>query len=407
MGLYKREYVGKYKDIISSWGDQDFGDEFEVKIDDWLLQFKEEDKGMMLELLSKFSYYREALFTKQVKCVYGKFLNAYPDWKNDSLIFKMRKEGGRAGHSEIYYQEFWRINVVMEYVCDDLVRYVKDNDRLKNIVLIDDFAGTGNSIISYLKKAVYEVNNVARKKIIILLLHVTESAKLALSNFALDNKLDIEVISARETDKTFKDGVFYFGENCDLKLANYNTICEQLKINNALGYGDTQSLVSMSYNTPNNTLGVFWKEIDQYIPLMNRYKFTGLPQMIRDCDNREKQREESLYIKAIDTYQNLLFMGYCIRKKTKFSVEDTCRKFGLNESQYKIKIAYCIDQGYIKNKDSKFVETDKFWKAVTKYKYHDYFEKFIENNYDDDNIPKFSQKSYMPVDFEKKFNGYK
>ena len=193
------------------------------------------------------------------------------------------------------------------------------------------------------------------------------------------------------------------------KIALYNKLWAKKfnDENHKFGYENIQSLVSINRDTPNDTLGIFWKGNSNYKSLFDRCfeETTGLGEMIKNRKLQEKAKKTRLWKDNIDSYQNLLFVGYCARKKTTFDFRDACRRFNLTPEQLNIKLDYVLDKEYIEVKNSRFVETEKFWAQIKKRKYKDYFEDFINEVIEEKNLD-IRNTNYLPCDFEEKFQGY-
>ena len=117
-------------------------------------------------------------------------------------------------------------------------------------------------------------------------------------------------------------------------------------------------------------------------------------------------RKNQIWKKEIDSHQNLLFIGYCARKKTKFNFGEASLRFGLTQDQINTKINYAIDNEYLEIKDGKFVETAKFWNVIVKRKYKKYFEDFINGVFEEKTLD-LKNPNYIPLNFDEKFTGYK
>jgi hypothetical protein len=58
-------------------------------------------------------------------------------------------------------------------------------------------------------------------------------------------------------------------ENCKTLAEAYGT---ELEPSHPLGYGDGQYAFGFYYNTPDNTLPIFWSETAGWFPVMKRYE---------------------------------------------------------------------------------------------------------------------------------------
>lgn len=405
--LYRHEYKGKYK-FIKKWFDDREGTEFEHKIDDWLSQFDTEEQKFLLECLRRYSFFRAAEYRYGQKMLYSNFLEKYPLWKEKSFMFKIYKE--EASYSDNFFNDFWLTNKLKNECKQNIEDFQKVFDYIDKLIFIDDYIGSGNTITKYWRYLLKKYPKLRNKKFILLSLYLTKSGKLALENFAMDNKIELDTIYFKLGDKFFKEGKYFSGKKLQDKLQIYNKICDNIGITlyDRFGYENIQSLFTIQDNTPNNTLGVFWKSNQNYNSLMKRYKEDESPlnKLIKDKKIRKRDIKNVNWVREIDSHQNLLFVGYCARKKTKFNFADACVKFGLTQEQVNKKIDYAIDKDYLIIKDGRFIETKKFWNAIIKRNYNRYFEDFINEVFEEKTLD-LKKTDYIPLNFDKYFSGYK
>lgn len=405
--FYKHEYKGKYK-FIKKWYDDREGNVFEHQIDQWLLQFEKDEREFLLECLKRYSLFRASEYKYGQKILYSKLLSILPKWKENSFIFKIYKT--EASYSDNFFNDFWLINNIKNECKQNIEDYKEYYDDLSNLIFIDDFIGSGNTIISYLSQLFTKYCILKNKKIIILAMYLTNSAELALKNFAMDRKLDLVILNYKKGDKFFKEGKYYSGQQLKDKISIYEKICDKVSISKTFRYGyeNTQALFTICDNTPNNTLSIFWESNENYDSLMHRYKENKSP-LQKMIDEKKKDKEcikSQIWKKEIDSHQNLLFIGYCARKKTKFNFGEASVRFGLTKDQINTKINYAVDNEYLEIKGGKFVETKKFWDAIVKKRYKKYFEDFINEVFEEKTLD-LKIPNYIPLNFDEKFKGYK
>lgn len=405
--FYKHEYIGKYK-FLKNWFDDREGKDFEQKIDNWLVQFDNDEKEFLIECLKRYTFFRAAEYKYGQKILYSKLQDLIPNWKETSFIFKVEKEG--ASYSDNLFNDFWFTNNIKNECKQNLDSFSDSFDLLSNIIFIDDFIGSGNTFIKYLTKIIQKYSVLATKQIVILAMYLTRSGELTLKNYAVDRQLNLHILSYKKGDKFFKEGKYFSGKQLQDKIALYQNICDKVLLTKQyrFGYEDTQSLFTICDNTPNNTLSIFWENNNKYNSLMTRYA-EDKTQLQKAIELRRRQKEckkQVFYKKEIDSYQNLLFIGYCARKKTKFNFGEAVLRFGLTQEQLNDKINFAIDNGYLIIKDGRFVETQKFWKSVTKSRYKRYFEDFINEVFEEKTLDLKNTK-YIPLNFDEKFKGYK
>lgn len=405
--FYKHEYKGKYK-FIKKWYDDREGMVFERQIDHWLLQFEQDEQDFLLECLKRYSFFRASEYKYGQKLLYSKLMSILPNWKEKSFIFKIYKT--EASYSDNFFNDFWLVNNIKNE-CKQNIEDCEDYyEMLDNLIFIDDFIGSGNTIIKYLSYIFEKHEMLKKKKIVLLAMYLTNSAELALKNFAMDRNLDLTILNYKKGDKFFKEGRYYSGQQLKDKIAIYEKICDSASISERFRYGyeNSQSLFTICDNTPNNTLAIFWENNENYNSLMHRYneEKSPLQKMIDEKKKNKESRKSQIWRKEIDSHQNLLFIGYCARKKTKFNFGEASLRFGLTQDQINTKINYAIDNEYLEIKDGKFVETAKFWNVIVKRKYKKYFEDFINGVFEEKTLD-LKNPNYIPLNFDEKFTGYK
>ena len=145
---YAEQYEGKYKDIISNWGNKSDCEEYEIKIDKWLAQFENEDREIALKPLSKFQMYRRIYLEDKIKELYERLLKHLKGEKAKS-VFMFLNRTDRIANSTFFAFECTKvfkditINQDIKELTDEELNFLKNK-----IVLIDDYIGSGQSFIN-------------------------------------------------------------------------------------------------------------------------------------------------------------------------------------------------------------------------------------------------------------------
>lgn len=165
----------------------------------------------------------------------------------------------------------------------------EDNNKVSNLIFIDDLSASGSQAIRNLKNIIIKIRD-RRKELkneinisYFTLFATTEALeKLRNHTYADGNKLFDRVESIFELDSTYRT----FAENSRYITANeekeffkksckkdYLKRCEVEDIKNEgeCGYSDTQLMLGFFYNIPNNTLPIFWSDSKDWKPLFKRY----------------------------------------------------------------------------------------------------------------------------------------
>lgn len=175
---------------------------------------------------------------------------------------------GRAGESGGYVLYFFRQENNLG-VRNFLTQPDKLPANIDTIVFVDDVVLSGDQAEKYLTRATAGYDDDKAK--ILLTFFATDEAE------ALLNRNDITVLSCIKLDKrckcfapesnVFANHVTHLANCRDIAL-HYGT---KLKPDDPLGYSDGQYAFGFHYNTPDNTLPIFWSEVAGWIPVMKRY----------------------------------------------------------------------------------------------------------------------------------------
>ena len=153
-----------------------------------------------------------------------------------------------------------------------------EDNKIDALIFIDDFIGTGKSLVSNFKS--FYKNNEVIFQDQNLLVHIATIAGFHDSKAYVESQLT-ELYSSvwvhtedllGEADKIFSDKSKRFnnyGEKENIRVMS-SIYGGKLSSKYPNGYGDCQSLIVFPYTCPNNTLPIFWKETNNWIPLFKR-----------------------------------------------------------------------------------------------------------------------------------------
>jgi len=255
-------------------------------VEHWLSNFKgnvfaiDYERQLALWLLCNFVYYNESEVRHLCRTAFREFLHhmldSLPreenrDWAesaNKILDNTRFYHSGRPGESGAFVLYFFRQENNLS-----VQNFLTQPDRLPQnvdtVVFVDDVVLSGGQAKRYLERptAAYDAN----KKKILLTFVSTEDAEEIL------RKVGIVVISCIKLDqrcRCFSDDSNVFVnhpahlEQCKKMAEGYGA---QLKPDDPLGHSNGQYAFGFYYNTPNNTLPLFWSDQNGWIPIMKRY----------------------------------------------------------------------------------------------------------------------------------------
>lgn len=146
------------------------------------------------------------------------------------------------------------------------------------LVFVDDFIGTGNSIIQYLSEFFSERKNTNQESAPNIFVAVTTGFSQGISaieDFISSEDLPVTLFVAHTTgaeSRAFADpSMFSSDETAAIALAEAKRFGESIEPKNPLGFGNIQSLVVFEDGCPNNTLPILWQRGKKWTPLFPRH----------------------------------------------------------------------------------------------------------------------------------------
>ena len=128
---------------------------FEQKIEKWLENVEsDEEKQIFIQLFTNFNYFTRKKFSVGLKDGYSQFKAIVGEEYKDSLFLPLGSQGGIFNGAYEIMPLFRRINridktrTVMQ-AQDFLTK--RDISSVKNIVLVDDFIGSGTTLKKYIE----------------------------------------------------------------------------------------------------------------------------------------------------------------------------------------------------------------------------------------------------------------
>lgn len=153
------------------------------------------------------------------------------------------------------------------------------SDRVDKVIFVDDATISGHQALDYLK-AVQNTHGLDQRIILLSLISTIDAQ-------ALLRKQGIEVISGivlDERSKCFSPSSIAFHhfpehrDNCKHFALTYG---RQINGSEPLGFDDGEYTFGFYYNTPDNSLPIFWQDVN-WIPVVKRYKKLYLEVLYND-----------------------------------------------------------------------------------------------------------------------------
>lgn len=391
---------------VGEWEPKFYRKQLMTRINDWLNQFDDNEKPEMLTLLENFDYYSRNRIPKAVVNLYKKFRQVCDS--EDVVFVRIEKEIGTS-HSNIFFDTFWLNNGLFDYTQDKLEKILYRDDLQENIVIVDDYFGTGETFIKYVSSLIEKNNKIKNKNLYFVALQGSVVGKEAIENYAKENEINLQIITCKYSKKAFEyDNIFKL-DDADSHRQIYSDIYDRRNnINDyKFGYKEIEALVSFYYNTPNNTLGLFWQNIENFRALFERHERqkTNLNNMRRKTKQIKEFEKQKPFIRETDNEYKLdIFMVYCLTMNP-IDIHQTCKDFGLTELQFNEMANTLLSKKYLIFQDGKYTATD----LLKKYLYKSRVSSFqrIYNNTPIEEDKYKTEVTYIPKDFKKKFQGYK
>ncbi|KXH80470.1 phosphoribosyltransferase-like protein [Chryseobacterium kwangjuense] len=262
-------------------------------IRNWLNQFEEvQDQRLMFKLLQNFKLYSELEVRLKLQNIFSLVIKDFikrnlervlehAKRKRDDILVTYIDQSPGKGSS--YYTKLFadENNLYTDLICvpEMIQAKIKEKISIRGLVIIDDFIGSGRTIVENFEAYFIDdlINLVKNRKITIYICAITgflESKESILQKLTKFN-LDIEILIVDildNTDKCFDANSKIFENHLEHKKAK--EICLQkgeiLVQKNPLGFSNGETLIAFPINCPNNTLPIFWKKTKTWQPLFER-----------------------------------------------------------------------------------------------------------------------------------------
>lgn len=350
----------KFENITSRWGGMKIRREFANRIENWLQAFPEEEHALLLDLLLQFYYYSEERVNENVVKLFDNFMKQYQGNIEDIIYTKIIKEQGVAC-SDVLFTTFWLKNNIKSNAENNIIGLLEEEQVPMNLVIVDDYSGTGKTLIKTIDKMLQVNDKIQYTNLYFLTLHITKRAIQQIEEYAKSIGMNIWIISLDCSDEIFKKNYIYDEIEAEQKKQYYSEICRKHKVEkHVLGFEDVSSLVAFHYNTPNNTLGLFWQDLMNFAALFPRIKMrkTELAKMQKEAKNRKK-RDEVPIVYGIEDGKMAVLLTYCLSQSGDISVENFKNAFGFTALQADEALKEMLEQGYIINDAGRFRPTAK------------------------------------------------
>lgn len=265
----------KSKQIVYN-GNQISSDE----IRSWLNQFDSNiNQRLVFKILQNLRYYSSGNIKIKMKEIFSYIKTKKYEGKRVSNVLISYLDS--IGKSGVEYAKYFidENSILARNSIEKNKIYERLNkDNFDYLVFVDDFMGTGNTIINFIKELKKDFPDIFNKKIEIIIgvvsgfLYAKEYVEKEFEKLRINNIKIVICEPLNESDKVFSDESKIYTNPDDRR--NARDICWEkghyLVSTNPLGFGNCQSIVVFPDTCPNNSLPILWAEKEDFKPLFKR-----------------------------------------------------------------------------------------------------------------------------------------
>ncbi len=268
---------------------------FSNNYESWIASLPGEIIPLVLLMLDHFDYYSHTDANTMLQQLHQKLLSEECE-EDNALYTYIKKKKGIISSSVDYWGEYRTQNRINKNFCTDDIDALPQQDweLIENIVIIDDCCGTGGSLEKFIKNS---TKDFAGKTIYYLVLHALEDAQNTFAQIESKYAVIVKLIAINIRKKASATICETAPEEVQQKISQASS---ELQIHESyyLGKDNSEGLMAFYNNTPNNTIGLFWFEAENYLPIFPR-DFGAKPKWrpsINQMRSARKQRKESNYL---------------------------------------------------------------------------------------------------------------
>ncbi|MEW5233071.1 hypothetical protein AB1Y70_03665 [Citrobacter portucalensis] len=225
-----------------------------------------EKRALIIELLNRFNYLNSSEFLSMLESLAESIITTPNIDDGDTQIVAMAMDGSADSSQYILYglkpilQKYNWTKYSHVNVCRKAFSNYRNNINLKNIILVDEFVGSGDTVINRVRfiNSQFSSAGITDYNIFVKVLVSTNEGFKRIKETGIDFESLIRI----------KKGITDFYEDEILIQNKKNTMLELESIlstsfNNrslpSMGYGEAESLYAREGgNTPNNVFPIFW-----------------------------------------------------------------------------------------------------------------------------------------------------
>lgn len=230
----------------------------------WISQYDVDDYGLALKLLQNIDYYTNRRVCGMLRKISG-HLETIPNYNFDKAFFSTFHLPAKS--DQIIQERFRFANLLKDSKYQYKFIGITDINKLRDdpenlFFFLEDFVGTGNSIVKYWRNAAQIISEIDNLYLAIICGHEFGIQKI-------QENTGFKVTAGKiipEKERFYSEHNPIFDSSEQDVIMKY---CEKVG-HPVTGWGGCQSNVIFYSRAPNSTLPIFWKDVD------NNYKWQGL-----------------------------------------------------------------------------------------------------------------------------------
>lgn len=272
---------------------------FQTNFDEWFSQIPGELQEITLQLLELFEYYPQEKINQYLYALRFRLDEKAMLNPNETLYTILPSKSGILNSSSDYLYTYRQLHEISKYnIVLNLETYITSKpDKykiIKNIVIVDDYCGSGKSLENFVK---HYSNHLCNKHIYYVITYLMLESLPKIVDISKKANIDIDVIYINTGKKAFDNNKFSDKKEELRFIVRDNS--KKLKINSKyhLGKYGSESLVAFYNDTPNNTIGLFWCDSSEY--------FSIFPREFENTEGLKRPTPQNLKLqKALRNVQN-------------------------------------------------------------------------------------------------------
>lgn len=232
--------------------------------DEWISNFEEEEKELLIKLLQNFDYYSHSSIVAIMKELNLKIVKDYGISDADSVISVVRKADGKLNSSYEYWLLHRMVSGFEKGMYYDSINDIDEEEwnNISKVVYVDDCSGTGEQFTKFIKSQKKSFRN---KQIILVVIEAVEDAKAYIKNELTTQGLNVEIVAYTTKEKALNNML-----EKEKNIFHEISRKQEIRKDFILGFEKAEALMAFYNNTPNDTLGLFWFISNKNNPIFPR-----------------------------------------------------------------------------------------------------------------------------------------